>query len=373
MRVGLVCPYALDAPGGVQNHVLNLSAQLARLGHEVGILAPSLSGEPALAGDGVAVWRAGRAVRVPYNRSVAPISAGPAAWRAAGRFVAQGFEVVHVHEPAVPGASLYTTARCRVPMVGTFHATAERSRLVSIAGPIIRRTLARLAARTAVSRPAASFAATYFPGEYSILPNGVDPALFSPAPRLSGTGDADAPTLLFIGRLEPRKGFEYAVRAWVLVKKRRPRARLVVVGEGAERQRCVEMVPPEMRGDLVLAGTVSADSLPSYYQSADVFMAPSLGGESFGIVLAEAMAAGIPVVASEVSGYHDVLSGTGAGILVPPGDAEALAAGVESLLADEATRKGMGKAGREAARRYSWETLVEGVLEIYQRVLRAED
>jgi phosphatidyl-myo-inositol alpha-mannosyltransferase len=368
MIIGLVCPYEWTVPGGVGNHVRSLATELRRAGHRVDVLAPAERpvAEPGFVG-------LGGSVAVPYNGSVARIAIGPRTLARVRRAVHQGgYDLLHVHEPLSPSVGLLavTQAADRVPVVGTFHANLGRSLALEAAGPLLRRTYDRLAGRIAVSASARDTWQGRFGGAMAVVPNGVGPEFFSHPEPLEGW-KGEGPTLLFVGRLEPRKGLTYLVRAFLRLKPAFPRLRLLVVGRDDKRiqDKAMALVPPRLRTDLVFVGSVPQADLPSYYASADVFCAPSLGGESFGIVLAEAMAVGKPVVCSDIGGYRDVVRDGTDGLLVPPRDPQALAEALAGLLDNPARLAAMGEAAAAAARRYAWEVVAAEVAEVYRTAL----
>jgi phosphatidylinositol alpha-mannosyltransferase len=366
MRIGLVCPYEWTVPGGVGNHVRALATELRRAGHQVDVLAPAERpvAEPGFVG-------LGGSLAVPYNGSVARIAIGPRTLVRVRRAVGRGgYDLLHVHEPLSPSVGLLAVTSTRVPTVGTFHANLGRSVALEAAGPLLRRVYDRLAARIAVSASARDTWQGRFGGTMAVVPNGVAPEFFDHPEPLEGW-KADGPTLLFVGRLEPRKGLAYLVRAFLRLKPAFPRLRLLVVGRDDRhtQDKAMAMVPPRLRTDLVFVGAVPQADLPSYYASADVFCAPSLGGESFGIVLAEAMAVGLPVVCSDIGGYRDLVHDGVDGLLVPPRDPEALAAALAGLLDNPARLAAMGQAAATAARRYAWETVAAEVEVVYRTAL----
>jgi phosphatidylinositol alpha-mannosyltransferase len=363
MRVGLVCPYEWTVPGGVGNHVRALAGELRRLGHDVDVLAPAERPVPEPGFVGL-----GGSLPVPYNGSVARIAFGPRTHARVRRALAAGgYELLHVHEPLSPSVGLLAARQSRRPVVGTFHANLDRSLALRAAGPLLRRTYQRLAGRIAVSASARDTWQRHFGGAMTVVPNGVAPEFFARPEPLPGWRDG-GPTVLFVGRLEPRKGLPYLVRAFLRLKPAFPRLRLLVVGRDDRRQqqRAMALVPPRLRPDLVFVGAVPQADLPSYYASADVFCAPSLGGESFGIVLAEAMAVGLPVVCSDIGGYRDLVRDDREGLLVPPRDPGALATALGALLDNPARRAAMGEAARTAAARYAWEVVAAEVAEVYR-------
>lgn len=366
MRIALVCPYDWSKPGGVREHVAHLATHLADE-HEVRIVAPASTRpeEPW-------VTDVGRPVPVPFNRSVAPVALSPlAAQKTLAALRDFSPHVTHVHEPLSPVVSAAAAAFGPRPVVGTFHAWSSTDRLYRLAGLAARKVVRRLDARIAVSPSAQQYAAEALRmplGSFRVVPNGVDEAAFANAEPLVELVDPERPLVLFVGRLEPRKGVDVLVRAFLRLRASTPRVRLCVVGEGPGRERYQQMVPPSIRPDAMFVGTVDPKDLPRYHASADVFVSPATGGESFGIVLLEAMAAGLPVVASDIPGYRTVLKEGRQGRLVPPEDAFALAEAISTLLANEKLRRAMGAEGRRTAAEYAWPIIARRIGSIYRAV-----
>ena len=361
MRILLVCPYAWDAPGGVQVHVRQLASTLRDRGHEASVIAPA-SGHPAEP----FVRVAGRPLRVPYNESVAPISPTPRAFTAT-RDALKRFapDVVHVHEPFVPGPSMFAALSARAPVVATFHAYADRSRLLAAAAPALRGLWRGLAARIAVSQAAAEFVTRPMgEGEVRIVPNGADVELFASAVPASLP---EGRRILFVNRLDPRKGFPVMVEAFGRLAERRNDLLLVVAGDGPDRA-AIDRLPAETRARVVMLGNVPHEELPPYHAAAEVFCSPATGRESFGIVLVEAMAAGVPVVATDIPGYREVVRHGLDGMLVPPRDPGALSRAIAEVLDDADAAKRFGEAGRSRAKRYSWDTVAGEIEEVYLEV-----
>jgi phosphatidylinositol alpha-mannosyltransferase len=362
----MVCPYDWTVPGGVANHVRSLAAELRRLGCGVDVLAPAERpvGEAGFVG-------LGGSLPVPYNGSVARIAIGPRTALRVRRALGAGrYDLIHVHEPLSPSVGMLATGRARVPVVGTFHASMDRSLALTLAKPLLRRTFNRLDARIAVSPSARDTWQRHFGGSMVVIPNSVGAEFLSGPEPLPGYRDG-GPTVLFVGRLEPRKGLAYLVRAFLRLKPSFPRLRLLVVGPDGKHQqeKLMAMVPPRLRPDLLFVGAVPQRDLPSYFASADVFCAPSLGGESFGIVLVEAMAVGLPVVCSDIGGYRDLVRDDHEGLLVPPRDPEALAAALGALLDNPARRAALGEVGCQTATRYAPDVVAAQVVEVYHGVL----
>jgi phosphatidyl-myo-inositol alpha-mannosyltransferase len=338
--------------------VRQLSSHLRERGHQTLIVAPGRH-HPEEA----EVRIVGRPVRIPYQGTVAPISFSPGSFRRVGEAL-RSFrpDVVHAHEPLTPSASMLATWRARVPVVATFHAHAERSGLLTAAAPALRPLWRRLRVRIAVSEAAASFVEARFGNGVRIIPNGCDVELFAKAEPA-----VDLPPgrrLLWVGRLDPQKGFGVAVRAFAELAAELSDLVFVVAGDGRDRG-AVGSLPPRVRGRVVMLGAVPHDQLPAYHAAADAFVAPALGQESFGIVLVEAMAAGLPVVASDIPGYREVIRSDVEGLLVRPNDALALASALRRVLTDRELADRLGHAGRARAELFRWPVVVEQIESAY--------
>ncbi len=360
MRIAIVSPYDLGTPGGVQSHVAHLAAALRAGGDDVTTLSPGVSGDGHV---GV-----GRSLGVPFNDSVAPIALWPTAARRTARALRElAPEVVHVHEPAVPLVSTTAVLSSDAPVVGTFHAWSDADRLYRAARPLLGRLTARLAGRIAVSGPAAEYHARALgvpERRFVIVPNGVEVDRFRGAEPIEELR-AGGPVVLFVGRLERRKGLEQLIRAFPILKTTRPDLRLVVVGDGPERDRCQALLPARLRVDVDFLGRVDTDELPRLYASCDVFAAPALGGESFGIVLIEAMSAGAPVVATDIPGYRSVVTDGRNGRLVPADDPRALAGGIEALLVNPALARALAGEAARGVDAYDWAQVAAQVRRVY--------
>ena len=354
LRVALVCPYAWDVPGGVSTHVRGLAAALRERGLHVDVFAPL----EAKAG-AVDIEVSGRTTRLRSNGSVARVGLGRrSAWRLLRVLRQRRYDVVHLHEPLVPSLCLASLLFARAPLVGAFHMYGPTFVPYRALGPLLRPALGRLKARIAVSEPARACVARFAPAEYTVIPNGVE------APACAPKTDTE-PRILFIGRDEPRKGLPILLGAL----SRLPsgvHADLIGVDRGTLER---HGVPSELAEHLTLHGIVSEPVRAELVAQAQVICAPSLGGESFGLVLAEGMAAGTPVVASAIPGYLAVLP-PHCGRLVPPGDPEALAEALSELLASSARRRRMGQAGRDAATRFLWPHVADRVTDVYLRATR---
>jgi phosphatidylinositol alpha-mannosyltransferase len=361
MRVALACPYAWDDPGGVQVHVRELAERLLERGHDVVVLVPTR--QPPMQPWVVPV---GSPVDIRYNDSSAPIDPRPWSRRIVRHTLATfGPDVVHAHQPMAPSTGLWATLEARAPVVGTFHSGATRARLYDLASPLLRRAAARLAVRVAVSDRAAEFERQRIGGGFRVIPNGVDVARFADAtPADLGPGRK----LLFVGRLDERKGFPVAIDAFERLATDRPDLHLVVVGDGPERD-AVGRLPTLLRARVTMLGTVPNQELPPIHAACDVYLGPSTGGESFGIVVVEALAAGLPVVASDTPGYDEVITDENHGLLVPPRDPAALAAAAARVLDDEDLAKRLRSAGPSRARDFDWATTLGRIEDAYRDAL----
>ncbi len=364
MKIGLVCPYAWDAPGGVRSHVADLAQTLIARGHEVSVLAPI---EEA---DDVPDWivDGGSPVSVPYNGSVAKLSFGVKATGRVRRWIRDGnFDVLHVHEPLAPSLSLLACWVGRGPIVATWHSSSERSRMLSASFYIAQTAMEKVTARIAVSEDARRFLVGHLGGDAVLIPNGVRVSDFITDERLPEF-DPSRPSMVFLGRMdEPRKGLDVLVAALPAIVEGVPDVQVVIVGPGdIEEQR--ESLDPSVRDNVVYLGRVSDSDKARAFASADIYVAPHTGGESFGIVLAEAMAASTAVLASDLPAFRNVLADGTAGRLFATGDSTALAQAAVELLTDSSARTELVLAGRDRVMDFDWEHVVDDVLAVYDSV-----
>ena len=354
MRIGLVCPYSLTIPGGVQGQVLGLARTLRGMGHEVRVLAPC-DGPPPDAG----VTPLGRSVPLAANGSVAPIAPDPScALRTIRALRDEDFDVVHLHEPMVPGPCLTTLLFSSAPMVGTFHA-AGVSAAYRWLGPVLGRVAGRLDGRAVVSADARDLAARHLGGDYELLFNGIDVPRFAKATPWPTTGR----TIFFVGRHEPRKGLDVLLEAMARLP---ADTRLWVAGDGPETARLQAATADDDRIEWL--GRIGDEELAARVRGADVFCAPSLHGESFGVVLLEGMAARVPIVASDLPGYRNVARAGEDALLVPPGDVEALADALRTVLTDGDVAARLVASAEVRADQFSLEHLAERYVEVYEGI-----
>ncbi|WP_343576973.1 glycosyltransferase family 4 protein [Mycobacterium sp.] len=363
MRIGMVCPYSFDVPGGVQSHVLQLAEVLRARGQDVSVLAPS-SPHASLP---EYVVSAGRAVPIRYNGSVARLQISPAVQGKVKRWLVDGdFDVLHLHEPNAPSLSMWALRIAEGPIVATFHTSTTKSLMLSMFGGLLKPMHEKIVGRIAVSDLARRWQMEALGSDAVEIPNGVDVAAMASAPLLDGY-PRPAKTVLFLGRYdEPRKGMAVLIDALPSLVERFPGLQVLIVGRGTEDE--LRAKAGGLAGHLRFLGLVDDAAKASAMRSADVYCAPHLGGESFGIVLVEAMAAGTPVVASDLHAFRRVLRNGEAGWLVAVGDGAALAAGLIAVLQDESLAKRYAVAGAEAVRRYDWPVVANQIMRVYETV-----
>jgi phosphatidyl-myo-inositol alpha-mannosyltransferase len=367
MRVGIVCPYAWEVPGGVREHVKGLAEALIELGHHVSVIAPADDDTilpPYVVG-------AGRAMPVPYNGSVARLAFGFLSAGRVRRWLKDGnFDVLHVHEPAAPSLSLLACWAADGPIVATMHAALPRSRALHAAGPILASALEKIRGRIAVAEAARRTLVEHMGGDAVLIPNGVSVRRYEkaePLPGFPGTGG----TLGFLGRMdEPRKGLDILLAAFVLLAAERPELRLLIAGPG-DPDDVLSQVPAFCRDRVVVLGQVSDEDRVRMLHSVDVFCAPNTGGESFGYVLVEAMASGAPIVASDIDAFRQVLRNGKAGELFEVGNPAGLAAAADRLLDDPAYRADLATAALAAVRELDWSVIARDVVRVYEAVVPA--
>jgi phosphatidylinositol alpha-mannosyltransferase len=371
VKIALVSPYDFAYPGGVYVHISYLAHHFTRMGHEVKVIAPA---SKAVSGFGDRFISIGRPRPIPSSGSITRITISP--WLASGVKAVlerENFDIIHLHEPLMPMLCTTVLRLSKTANVGTFHACHGQPGY-DFAKPfgrwLLKKWFRKLDGKIAVSKAAREFVHGYFHGYYNIIPNGVDIDHFSPDVSPIDEFSDGKLNILFVGRLEKRKGVKYLLEAFKQVKQEIPDSRLIIVGPGTRlRGKYEKHVMKSGLEDVVFTGLVPYEELPRYYKTADVFCAPAIGRESFGIILLEAMAVGKPIVASNIEGYASVVSNGVDGLLVPPADTGSLAQALISLLTDESLRQKMGVKGRAKALEHSWEQIAQKVLNYYVRVL----
>ena len=368
MRIGIVCPYSFEVPGGVQAHVLDLAKALRRRGHEVDVLAPADEDTPLPD----FVQPAGRAVGIPYNGSVARLSFGPVSYRRVRRWIRDhDFDVLHLHEPTTPSLSLLALMIADGPIVATFHMSNPRSRTLSAFQPVLRPFLEKITARIAVSVLARRMQVEHLGGDAVEIPNGVDVEFFAGAEPLDGY-PRDGGTVGFVGRFtEPRKGMPILLDALKILAPELPALELLVVG-GGDQDELRRQAGPTLRDRLVLLGQVDDVTKARALRSVDVYCAPNTGGESFGMILTEAMSASAAVVGSDLDAFRRVLDDGRAGVLFPVGDPVGLAAALREMLVSPQRRAELVAAARQRVTAFDWTVLSGQVLRVYEQAVAAD-
>jgi len=372
LKIAMVSPYDFTWPGGVTAHVSQLARELGRSGHEVKVLAPHSPSREFQDAD--LLVPLGRSVPLPSGGSIARVSLS---WwlypKVRALLKKEQFDIIHLHEPMAPILPLCVLEFSKSVNVGTFHASYSRQHLYRFTSPIIKRWQKRLHGNIAVSPAARRYVNNTFPGDYEIIPNGIDFKHFSgnvsPLPQYQD-GKLN---ILFVGRLEKRKGLQYLLEAYSKLKWEIPNIRLIVVGPGNPDKESYRILSSHNLQDVDFVGKVSYDDLPRYYASADIFCSPATGAESFGIVLLEAMAAGKPVVASDIEGFRGVMTDGEHGLLVPKKDSDALADALRKLARDPELRSKLGGQGNRTAEEYRWEVVAGRVEKYYNTCLQAQN
>ncbi len=366
MRIGIACPYSWDVPGGVQQHVRDLAEALIGLGHEVSVIAPADEDRPV---PGYVV-PAGKAMPVPYNGSVARLAFGPLSLNRVRRWLKDGnFDVLHVHEPTVPSLSLLACWVAAGPIVATVHTAMPRSRVLLAASAALRTALEKIDGRIAVSEAARTTLVQHLGGDAVLIPNGVATSRYRDAVPLAGW-PGEGGSIGFLGRMEePRKGLAILLRAFETMAPQRPGLRLLIAGGSGDADDVLTRVPAQFRDRVHILGAVTEEEKVRMLHSVDVFCSPNTGGESFGIVTAEAMAAGAAIVASDIEAFRMVLRDGSAGELFANEDAADLARAAGALLDDPARRAELSVAALDAVRDYDWSVVARDVVSVYETVV----
>jgi len=367
MKIGLVTPYIFPLPGGVNAHVGELYEQLKARGHDVRIISSTHGLQRSSEGD---IVRVGRGFSLPSNGSRGTLTVSPRFLsQVRGVLLHEQFDLLHFHEPFVPFLSPVVLRESTSVNIATFHAYGGFSPAYEFAQWMLGGYARRLHGRIAVSAAARHFISRYFPGDYKVIPNGVDVEAFAHAQPFERWRDG-TPNLLFVGRFEARKGLTHLTRAYRILRRAGHDCRLLVVGGGPQQGEIRRYVYTRRVTGIEFLGRVSEADKARWFATADIFVSPATGQESFGIVLLEAMAAGVPIVCSDIHGYKGVVKRDEHAILVPPGDPEVLAAAIGELLGDPERRARMAAAGRERALKFGWDQVAARVDEYYGFVIR---
>lgn len=362
-RIGIVCPYGWDTPGGVQSHVGDLAQYLIRQGHFVSVLAPAIDEEnlPDY------VTSAGRPIAIPYNGAVARVLFGPIAFSRVRQWIANGnFDVLHLHEPAIPSISLLACWAAEGPMVGTFHAAAKRQKVTFAVAPILEPVIEKLTARIAVSEAARETLTEHLETDAIVVPNGIYTDLYRDGvtdQRWTGN------TLGFIGRFEEkRKGLDVLVAALPSVIAKFPDLKVFVAGPG-DAQEVLKEIDPYLHSRFEFLGRISESEKANFLASVGLYIAPNTGGESFGIILAEALAGGASVVASDIPAFDSLLGHGAYGTLFASEDCQDLAKKVIALLGDEEGRRAIAQRGKKYAQEFDWDVVAEKIYDVYEMAM----
>lgn len=364
MRIGIVCPYSWDIPGGVSAHVADLAEALIRMGHFVSVLAPAEFDEllPAY------VVSTGKPRAVKYNGSVARLSFGPIAARKVSKWIEDGeFDVLHVHEPLAPSLSVLACWAAKGPIVATWHSSMDKSRMMLTLSKLAQTAMEKVSARIAVSEAARATLIKHIDGDAVVIPNGVDVSSFRNAKPMFGWPGRNL-SIVFLGRGdEPRKGLAVLVEAYPEIRKKYPEIRLLIAGPG-EPDNILKSLSREDRASVTVLGMVAPQDKASVLASGTIYVAPNIGGESFGIVLLEAMAAGTPVVASDLEAFKRVLDNGKAGITFENENPADLAKVISDLLANPNRRAELSEQGRLRAVEFDWSVVAGKIVEVYESI-----
>ena len=358
----MVCPYGWDTPGGVQTHIRDLTQHLIDEGHYVSVLAP-ISDESISHEDYVV--NAGKPISIPVNGSVARVIFGPIASSRAKQWIASGdFDLLHLHEPAIPSLSLLACSAAEGPLVGTFHVSTPKKKAIYAIGPILEPIVEKLTARIAVSELARSTLKDHFETDAVVIPNGIDGQKFSNAKVLEEfSGDY---TVGFIGRFEePRKGLQVLIDSLPIVARFIPNVKYLIAGPG-ESKDFLKEIDPQLRNRIKFLGRLTDEDKASFLKSIKIYVAPNTGGESFGIILTEALSAGTAVVASDIPAFEAVLENGEAGALFINEDSEDLAKTLVSMLKDDQKRNRLASNGKLSAQKYDWQVVAEQIESVYE-------
>jgi phosphatidylinositol alpha-mannosyltransferase len=360
LKIGIVCPYSWDTPGGVQNHIRDLAEFLIAAGHNVSVLAPAID-ETKLPDY---VVNAGKPISIPYNGAVARVLFGPVAFARVRQWISQGeFDLLHLHEPAIPSISLLACWAADGPMVGTFHAAAKRQKIIFAIGPILEPAIEKLSARIAVSEAARLTLTDHLDTDAVIIPNGIYANRYTDGGRIEKWSGN---TIGFIGRFEePRKGLSVLVDALPVISRFAPDVKVLVAGPGDPAE-VIESIDPQLRQRFEFLGKITESEKADFMSSVALYVAPNTGGESFGIILAEALAGGACVVASDIPAFDDLLGHGEFGALFESESSTELAKVVIDLLRDEAKRKELSARGKERAKLFDWTVVAEQIYSVYE-------
>ena len=360
LKIGIVCPYSWDTPGGVQNHIRDLAEFLIAAGHNVSVLAPAID-ETKLPDY---VVNAGKPISIPYNGAVARVLFGPVAFARVRQWISHGdFDLLHLHEPAIPSISLLACWAADGPMVGTFHAAAKRQKIIFAIGPILEPAIEKLSARIAVSEAARLTLTDHLDTDAVIIPNGIYANRYADGQKIQKWSGN---TIGFIGRFEePRKGLSILVDALPVISRFAPDVKVLVAGPG-DPEEVIDTIDPQLRPRFEFLGKISETEKADFMSSVAVYVAPNTGGESFGIILAEALAGGACVIASDIPAFDDLLGHGEFGALFESESSTELAKVVIDLLRDQNKREVLSARGKHRAQLFDWSVVAQQIYSVYE-------
>ena len=373
MKIAEISPYDFAHPGGVQRHISSLSSELVSRGHDVSVIGPCSKSTPLVNLENVNFVPLGRSIPFPTAGSLARISISLwHEWKIKSFLQTENFDIVHIHEPLMPLTSLTAATFSRSTTIGTFHAYNEGRSKGYILGKRLRlleRFANRLDGRIAVSEPAKIFHNKYFPSDYKVIPNGLDVDRFSTPTMRPTVMKSENINLLFVGRVnESRKGLRYALGAYSRLKWQYPNLRLIIVGSGVPDKESYRVMGERSLDDVIFLGPMSESELPSYYQHADIFLAPNTGKESFGFITIESMASSTPVIAASIPGFQSVIKDGYNGILVEPKNEKSLAIAIKKLIDNPSLRTSLEINGRLSVEKYSWKRVTNNIIRYFNNV-----
>ena len=369
IKIGMVCPYGWDSPGGVQTHIRELTRHLLDEGHQVSVFAP-VTNEENIQEDWLV--NAGKPISIPVNGSVARVLFGPIASSRVKQWIAQGdFDLLHLHEPAIPSLSLLACSAATGPMVGTFHVSSPKQKAIYAIGPILEPIVEKLTARIAVSESARKTLKEHFDTDAVVIPNGIEGAQYANAQPTIHWRNPN--TLGFIGRFEePRKGLQVLLAALPIIARFIPDVRILIAGPG-DGDEFVKGLDVGLRNRIVFLGFLTDQEKASLLKSIDIYVAPNTGGESFGIILTEALSAGTPVVASDIPAFKAVLENGDVGLLFKNEDSSDLAKVLIGLLRDSEKQKQLSNRGKLSSQKYDWQVVAEQILTVYEMAMAGNE
>lgn len=359
LNIGIVCPYGWDAPGGVQAHIADLRQYLVNKGHSVSVLAPTADE------DALPDWvvSAGKPISIPYNGAVARVLFGPVAFAKVKQWISDNeFDLLHLHEPAIPSISLLACWAAEGPMVGTFHASAKKQKASFAIVPILEPVIEKLTARIAVSEAARETLIAHLETDAVVIPNGIYAAKMAGKVRPEWSGE----TLGFMGRFnEPRKGLKVLIDALPIISRFLPDIKVLVAGPG-DPEEFLKEIDPELRSRIQFLGKLSEEEKADFMSSVGAYVGPNTGGESFGIILAEALAGGAAVVASDIPAFAAVLQDGKYGKLFKSEDSTDLAKVIIELFRNKESRDQLAREGQKYAQKFDWDVVANDIFEVYE-------